>query len=144
MITTIRRIEFDAAHRVYGHEGKCQHLHGHRYAAEVTVRAEHLDEVGRVIDFSVVKELVGGWVDRHWDHNILLNPDDPLAPILTARSDNRDPFFMPEGNPTAECMAVYLWTIAQSLLSSNGLRVTRVRIYETPNCFADYSPDPAH
>ena len=36
-ITCTRRIEFDAAHRVMGHEGKCKHLHGHRYALEARV-----------------------------------------------------------------------------------------------------------
>ena len=29
-----------------------------------------------VVDFSVVKERVGGWVDDHWDHTTLVNRAD--------------------------------------------------------------------
>ena len=74
-----RKIEFDAGHRVYGHEGKCAHLHGHRYVAEITVQAEELDGIGRVIDFGAVKKVMKEWIDMCWDHNTLLNADDPLA-----------------------------------------------------------------
>ncbi len=51
-ISCTRRIEFDAAHRVMRHEGKCKHLHGHRYALEATFSASGLDALGRVIDFA--------------------------------------------------------------------------------------------
>jgi len=133
MTTTITRvIEFDAGHRVLGHEGKCKHLHGHRYRVELTVEAPKLDPLGRVIDFSCLKEIVGGWVDREWDHNMLLRSDDPLieSGLLT-----RAPYIF-DSNPTAENMAQELFRIARSLLSSD-LSVVRVRVYETPNCWAD-------
>ena len=58
MIEITRRLEFDAGHRVLGHEGKCKNLHGHRYSAEITVTAPDLDGLGRVIDFGVIKEKV--------------------------------------------------------------------------------------
>ena len=31
-----RRLEFDAGHRIPDHASQCRHLHGHRYAIEVT------------------------------------------------------------------------------------------------------------
>jgi len=131
-----RRLEFDAGHRVYGHEGKCNHLHGHRYVAEITVQSRALDGIGRVVDFGVVKEKVGSWLDREWDHNVLLNVDDPLYQDREFWAKNgRSPFVL-IGNPTAEVMAVYLFGVAQCLLSE--LIVSKVRIYETPNCWADY------
>lgn len=73
-----KKLEFDAGHRVLGHESKCAHLHGHRYVAEITVSSPSLDSISRVIDFSVVKKLVGSWIDETWDHNILLHMKDPL------------------------------------------------------------------
>jgi len=36
-LTITRRLEFDAGHRIPHHAGKCCHLHGHRYAIELTV-----------------------------------------------------------------------------------------------------------
>lgn len=138
MITITRRIEFDAAHRVLGHEGKCKLLHGHRYLCEVTVEASELDPLGRVVDFGVVKEKVGGWVDRHWDHNVLLHAQDPLR-NLPAAIPEQMPYIMSYGNPTAENIAATLYGVAVSLLPTH-LKVVNVRVYETPNCYADYRP----
>ena len=63
-ITATRRLQFAAGHRVHGHEGKCRHLHGHNFVVFLTAAAENLDAVGRVIDFGVLKERIGGWIER--------------------------------------------------------------------------------
>lgn len=145
MITATRRFEFDAAHRVMRHESKCATLHGHRYVAEVEVEAAELDSCARVIDFGQIKAVVGAWIDDHWDHTTLLNAEDvKLLALLDAeaRGDmtKRRPFiFLAE--PTAETIAAVLLAQAQQLLNGNGLRVVRVRVYETPNCFAEVHSD---
>lgn len=147
MSVTITRIfGFDSGHRVLGHESKCAHLHGHRYTAEVTVAATELDSLGRVIDFSKVKEVVGGWIDEHWDHNMILHPNDPLRrlvcelPLLQAdKITGAKPFFVLDCNPTAENLSRYLFRIARDLLDPYDIAVVKIRLYETPNCWADYS-----
>jgi 6-pyruvoyltetrahydropterin/6-carboxytetrahydropterin synthase len=167
MITITRRFEFDAAHRVLGHEGKCRFLHGHRYVAEVTVSAEDeltgkvgsssLDSLGCVVDFSVVKEKVGKWIDDNWDHNLLINPYDPIALAImeegTAKAEfvgahilgGRRPYEMPywdeeaPRNPTAENIARDLFEVSTRLFDKYQVRVVCVRVYETPNCWADYN-----
>lgn len=143
MITITRKMEFDAGHRVLGHEGKCQNLHGHRYVAELTVRVPKLDDLGRVIDFGVVKEKVGGWIDGVLDHNMLFHPDDPMLhidlPIMTKALCGREPFVMPDGeNPTAENIAKLIALQSMNLLGPTYF-IVRVRIYETPNCWADWT-----
>ena len=156
MPTITRRLEFDAGHRVWGHESKCAHLHGHRYVVHIQVWAPNLDGIGRVVDFSVIKEKVGGWIDAHWDHNFLCHPDDPITllemypqvclrhsepPVRIGAILTDKPFYrMLKGNPTAENMAEELYHKACDLLPSP-LRVTCVRVFETPNCWADY-PSP--
>lgn len=161
-IEITRRLEFDAAHRVLRHESKCRHLHGHRYVVEITCQASNgvLDDLQRVVDFSVVKQLVGEWIDSNWDHNILLNSQDPLLMVWreywTAKSAdgsrqwsaaiegsrgavfaNKEPFTFADANPTAETIAVFLLDKATELLSPCAIVVTRIRVYETPNCWAD-------
>jgi len=139
MIRITRKIEFDSGHRVLGHEGKCAHLHGHRYVAEITVESAGLDSLGRVVDFSVIKEKVGKWVDENWDHNTLLNMGDPMAAALDPFA-TKTLFLMPPGeNPTAENMAKFLYSVAEHLLEDSLLSVVAVRMYETPNCWADYA-----
>lgn len=133
MITCTRRIQFCAGHRVAGHEGKCQHLHGHNYVAFITAEADELDTVGRVIDFSVLKERVGGWIDTNWDHKMVLWVDDTWVKYLTGT-----PCYKLPTNPTAENMAQHLLgVVCPDVLSDTGVVVTAVRLWETENCYAD-------
>lgn len=138
VLTITRKIEFDYGHRVLGHEGKCRHLHGHHGVAEVTVRAPELDPLGRVVDFSVLKTLIKGWVDEHWDHNILLNLEDPQFPHFLETEERRPYAF--EGNPTVELIARELFGVCQRFLPDY-LEVIHVRVWETPSCHADYSEE---
>lgn len=148
--TATRVLEFDAGHRVLGHANKCRFLHGHRYKAEITVSTFGLDSLGMVIDFGIVKERVGKWIDDHWDHNMLLNSADPLAivalaivhpekDVLSAVFEGRDPYLFNDCNPTAEVIANELFFKAKDLLPE--VSVEGVKIYETPNCFAEFKHD---
>ncbi len=135
--TCTRRIEFDAAHRVMEHESKCRNLHGHRYAVEASFAAAGLDALGRVIDFGAVRELLGGWIDLYWDHaTILCEADRALGEAITAKT-GQTVFYLPR-NPTAENMAHYLLNdICPRLFSGKDVACTRIRLYETPNCYAE-------
>ncbi|MEM1062028.1 MAG: 6-carboxytetrahydropterin synthase [Planctomycetota bacterium] len=139
-VTVSRAIDFCAGHRLLGHEGKCTGLHGHNYVAEVTIAAEELDAVGRVVDFAVIKSVVKGWIDTHWDHGILLNRTDEGA-IAALRLVAETKLFLCDGNPTVEWMAAHLCNTAlPPLLEPYGVTITRVKLSETPNCFATAVP----
>lgn len=137
MISCTRRIEFDAAHRVMEHESKCRHLHGHRYALEATFTANDLDALGRVIDFGKVREILGGWIDEHWDHNTILNElDRDLGDAIVQRTNQK--VYYIKGNPTAERMADYLLQeVCPRLFSASGATCTKIKLWETPNCSAE-------
>lgn len=143
-ISITRRIEWDAAHRVLNHELKCATLHGHRYVALITVTAGKLDGCQRVVDYGVIKERVGGWVDTHWDHTTLLNEDDhALLALLRSEAQgypmkpasHRPPYTF-AGEPTAEVIASHLYARAVELLADTGVLVSAVEVFETPNCSA--------
>ncbi len=139
MITCSRRLEFDAGHRLLNHESRCRNLHGHRYSAVIEATAEELDEVGRVVDFSVIKTGVGAWIDEHWDHGVILEKDDLEVIECCERIDSK--CYVVPFPPTAEHLALYLFERASGLLFDHGVRVVSVTLWETPNCHATYRPD---
>ncbi len=136
MITITRRLEFDAAHRVKLHESKCRNLHGHRYAVEITMTAPELDPLGRVVDFAIIKEKLGHWIDTHWDHQtILWDKDRHLGEAISEQTE-QDVYYLPY-NPTVENLAIYLFDKICPELFMPPLQTVSVRIWETPNCSAE-------
>lgn len=134
MQTVTRRIQFCAGHRLLGHEGKCADMHGHNYVALITVEAEELDQVGRVVDFSVIQHVVGGWIETYWDHGFIYNKHDEAA--LAALACVAGKSFGMNENPTAENMARLLLGVAELHLPDT-LRAVKVRLWETENCYAE-------
>lgn len=136
MTTLITRgLEFDAGHRLVGHNGKCSNLHGHRYRVEVMAKAAELDDVGRVVDFAVLKDVLGGWLDTQWDHTFILSTNDPHLETLRKLQTNKPVFVMPY-NPTAENMARYLLGVCGELFAGADFTVAAVTVHETPSCSA--------
>jgi 6-pyruvoyltetrahydropterin/6-carboxytetrahydropterin synthase len=131
-----RRFEIDAGHRINGHKGKCCFLHGHRYVFEVSVSSEDLDKLGMVVDFSVIKEKIGAWLDEEWDHALILSGDDPLLAAVLQDPDSNLFVFAPGVQPTIENLVGYLMTVAKARLEGLGLCVESVKGWETPNCWA--------
>ena len=132
-ITATRYHDFSTGHRVYGHESKCAHLHGHNYRIHLTIEAEELDSVGRVLDFSAIKEYLCYWLEDNWDHKFLVWENDPFAKTLKELD--------PEGtvvvqfNPTAENMGQYLVEhVGPKQLAGTNARLVSVNIEETRKC----------
>ena len=72
MIVATRYHDISCGHRVANHESKCAHLHGHNYRITFECAAEELDNVGRVLDFSVIKSTLCEWLEANWDHHFLI------------------------------------------------------------------------
>ena len=142
MLTITRELSFDAAHRVWGHEGKCADLHGHHYVilAELrpALRNQTLDTIGRILDFSVMKSRLQGWVDDNWDHNTILFEEDPIGDFMVKRRDvqKRGIYIMQE-NPTVENLVQEFYRKTRGLLPQQ-VEYHHIKMYETPKCCADY------
>jgi len=142
MITATRRLQFCAGHRVFKHESKCANLHGHNYVLEFTAEAEptfrEVDSLGRVLDFSIMKKLLGDWIEENWDHGFIYFRDDREIRNLYegdpefigdwgpgALSDLKH-FRLPF-NPTAENMAGYLLReICPMLFSQTCVKIVKI------------------
>jgi len=129
-----RRFEFDSAHRLCGYDGPCGRIHGHRYVLEVTLEGQGLDEMDMLVDFAQIKSLVQPLIDG-WDHNSLLWHADPLCEKVNA--------VVPlSSQPTAETIARLVWWFVVETMEwaeIKGVRLVNVRLYETPDCWVDYS-----
>ena len=139
-----RRLEFDAGHRIPDHRSQCRHLHGHRYVIEVTLAGEVIRRDGdpangMVMDFSEIKSLARQHVVDVWDHAFLVySGDAKVVEFLESIPGHKTVVL--DCIPTAENLAEKAFEILDAVYCDtygNELRLERVRLYETPNCWAD-------
>jgi 6-pyruvoyltetrahydropterin/6-carboxytetrahydropterin synthase len=139
-----RRLEFDAGHRIPGHTSQCRHLHGHRYAIEITLSGEiittdGLSEQGMVMDYTEVKRIAKEQLVDAWDHAFLVYRSDTAVLNFLNSLPNHKTVVL-EVPPTAENLAMLAFKLLDSAYRhsyGNNLQLERVRIYETPNNWAD-------
>ena len=108
-----RTFEFQAAHHLPRHPGKCRDLHGHTYRFEVHCEGPVDPDTGMVLDFAELKACVGERVLDVLDHTLL--------------NDRID-------EPTAENVAAWIWR----QLAGSALPVVEIRLWETTSCFVIY------
>ena len=115
--------QFAAAHRLENFNGKCEALHGHNWKVEVFLAGEQLDEAGLLVDFGVIKARTNALLEEI-DHKYL----------------NELEAFR-EQNPSSENLARYLFERLSTTLSRDGVRVSRVNVWESDTSCASYYRD---
>lgn len=132
VVTMTQQFEFSAAHRLHAPElsddenrrvfGKCNYPngHGHNYVVDVTISQSATDSAAQlpVADF---EQRVAEHVIERFDHKHL----------------NIDCAEFERLNPTVENIAQVIWERLVEMLRP--ARLLRVRVYETPKTWADYS-----
>lgn len=131
MFRVTKEIWFCYGHRLLNYNGPCAHLHGHNGKAVITAEAATLDALGMVVDFSLLKQKLGRWINDTLDHTMLLHRDDPVVPALVRLNERH---FLMDVNPTAENIAKLIYTHAVG----EGLPVVEVTLWETENSHATY------
>ena len=139
-----RRLEFDAGHRIPDHKSQCRHLHGHRYALEITLEGNVIAQAGdpangMVMDFSEIKSLAEQHLVDLWDHSFLVYAGDTvIVDFLKTIPDHKTVVL--DCVPTAENLAAKAFCVLDAVYRDtygNHLRLQRIRLYETPNCWVD-------
>ena len=139
-----RRLEFDAGHRIPNHKGQCRHLHGHRYILEITLSGDVIRSTdnaadGMLMDFSEIKRVANEHLIERWDHAFFVYREDhAVADFLATLPDHRTVVL--DVTPTVENLARVAFDTLDPLYRDaygNHLRLERIRLYETPNCWAD-------
>jgi 6-pyruvoyltetrahydropterin/6-carboxytetrahydropterin synthase len=135
MIFLTRRATFSASHYYWNDAwpaeknqqvfGRCANRngHGHNYTLEVTVAGEPDAVTGFVVDLKWLKDVIEREVMAAYDHRHLNLEVPEFASI----------------NPTTENIAIAAWRRLQpAVTAAGGARLSRVRVYETPDIFAEY------
>lgn len=141
-----RKGNFDSGHRVMNEAMKCFNLHGHTYLYELTFAFENMEEIGYAIDFKEIKRVHCQWIDDILDHGMILNPKDNIAITATQALGSKLWLMSLNGkgnycNPSVENIAKEVFLamhgLCRTLYGGNaiGLKIHKVKIYETPNCF---------
>ncbi len=86
-IYTTKIFHFAAAHALTKYHGKCEHLHGHNYKLEITVKGPVFDN-GLSVDFGILKKIVNEKILAKLDHK---NLNDIFE------------------NPSAENITIWIW-----------------------------------
>ncbi|RJR40183.1 MAG: 6-carboxytetrahydropterin synthase QueD [Deltaproteobacteria bacterium] len=114
---------FSAAHRLENFYGKCEALHGHNWKVEVFLQGERLDEAGLLQDFGVIKAKTRDLLEEI-DHKYL----------------NELPVFSNQ-NPSSENLARFLFQRLAAILNRDGVKVSRVSVWESDTSCASYFQD---
>lgn len=111
-----RRFDFEAAHNLPRHDGKCRDLHGHSYRLLVAVERPVDADSGMAIDFGDLKQVVRSEVIAPLDHKLLNKLIE---------------------NPTAEEIAVWIWRRLAGKLPG----LVEIELFETDRCSVVYRGD---
>ena len=138
-------IEFDAGHRVPNHKSKCRNIHGHRYKCEVmlegdVIREEGISDEGMVMDFSDVKRIANDFLDGEFDHGFIAYEGD--TEIIEHLKKIKSKLYVVSFIPTAENLAQHIFEILDIRFTDvygTGLKLKRIRLWETPTSYADYT-----
>ncbi len=151
MLKITRKLEFDAGHRIPDHRSLCRNLHGHRYVIEITLEGDLVDvegapDRGMVMDFADVKSLAMEHLVGQWDHAfIVYQGDTQVREFLASMPDHKTVVL--DCIPTVENLAASAFRILSAVYDAHygvNLRLKHLRLYETPNCWADIErPDSA-
>jgi 6-pyruvoyltetrahydropterin/6-carboxytetrahydropterin synthase len=144
MITITRKIEFDAGHRIPDHKSQCRNLHGHRYVLEITlvgqvIEQEGSSDNGMIMDFSDVKAIAHQHLVDVWDHAFLVcAKDTPVRDFLNSLPNHKTVVI--DRIPTVENLARTAFEILKAAFIDRygtGLRLQKLVLHETPNCWAE-------
>ena len=148
MLTITRKLEFDAGHRIPDHKSQCRNLHGHRYVLEITLVGRVIDQEGSsdngmIMDFSDVKALAKQHLVDVWDHAFIAYAKDTAVLDFLASIPGHKTVII-DCIPTVENLARTAFNILKAAYLDRygtGLKLHKLVLHETPNCWAEITAD---
>jgi len=135
MVSITKIFTFEAAHAISEHTGQCRHVHGHSYRLEVCVSAEQFDELGMVMDFKELKQIVNENYLDYLDHALILKRDSAHR-FLSDSSEAK--VFLMDAEPTVEQMLLLAVDTIRPNLPER-VSLVRLKLYETATSFGEWT-----
>lgn len=137
-----RKGSFDAAHRMLNERVKCFNIHGHTFLYELTFSFEQPDDLGYALDFKEIKRLPEKFIEDYFDHAYISNPADTDTINFIQNVAKTKLWVMSLNginycNPSAENISKELFLVISNLMDSNNIHLSKIRLYETPNCWVE-------
>lgn len=137
--TITRKGSFDAAHRVMHERVKCYNLHGHTFLYELTFAFREPEDLGYALDFKEIKRVACEYIDKVFDHTLIVNPKDTKCIRLCEDLGTKCYIMSLNGkgvdcNPSAEAISKELFVQVSTLMNTDNFWLEKVTLYETPNC----------
>ena len=116
--TVVKEIEFDSAHFITDHEGKCANLHGGRYGLHVKIKDRIDAKTGFVVDYGDLKRVVRQQVVDKLDHQNLNYVNTEMA-----------------WRSSTEMLCLHIWEQLIDYLPG----LEEIEIHETDHSYCRYS-----
>ena len=142
IIRITREFSFEMAHALEGYDGACSQIHGHSYRLFVTVQGQPNTDpdnpkFGMVMDFGVLKELVGRTIISKYDHALIVRGTAEHIAQTDALARQFRGVQVVDFQPTCEnLVARFAATIRAELPPS--VTLWSVRLHETATSFAEW------
>lgn len=141
-IRLTREFSFEMSHALDGYDGLCSQLHGHSYRLFVTVCGhpsitETDPKLGMVVDFGVLKKIVGGLIVDRLDHALLLRDSDANRALVETLRMRFDGVVTVPFQPTCENMIAWFASLLAPALPA-GVELHSLRLYETARSYAEW------
>ena len=143
-----KTIEVENGHMLSKHPGNCKYPHGHSRQVELVLESEQLDHNDMVCDFSIIKIVLKDFLDS-FDHAMCMNTNDPMYKSFKNEYGDRI-IGIDNSDPTTEVIAKMIFDKLSNSLKeysknnnqpfvlAEGVRLVRVRVWETSTSWAEY------
>ena len=141
-IRVTKEFDWEMAHALDGHDGKCHNIHGHTYRLSVTFVGIPIDapgdpKDGMVIDFSDIKRIVKKNIVDVYDHALVLRDNSRFLPVLSESINER--LILKPYQPTCENMLLeFVDMIKEELSEIPGVRLEKALLRETNTSYVEW------
>ena len=141
-IRITKKFRFEAAHALYGYDGKCKNIHGHNYNLFVTVIGVPVSDnsnvkCGMVMDFGDLKKIVNTQIIEKFDHSVIFNKNSPHKELANNLISSGHKVIMADYQPTIEQMVIDFASKIIPKLPEN-IKLYSLKLEETETSYSEW------
>ena len=141
-IRITKKFRFEAAHALYGYDGKCKNIHGHNYNLFVTVIGVPVNEssnvkCGMVMDFDDLKKIVKSEIINEFDHSVIFNKNSPHKELADELIKSGHKVILADYQPTIEEMIIDFAKRISSKLPAE-IKLHSLKLEETETSYSEW------